>query len=61
MDYSAGRYLQDEEDPEKYIFSPWETVPAREEETAPAATQLDRVEAQTMYTALMTDTLIEED
>lgn len=26
-----------------------------------AATQLDRVEAQTMYTALMTDTLLEDD
>lgn len=24
-------------------------------------TQLDRIEAQTMYTALMTDTLLEED
>ena len=27
----------------------------------PQPTQLDRVEAQTMYTALMTDTMIEED
>ena len=26
----------------------------------PGATQLDRIEAQTLYTALMTDTLIEE-
>lgn len=25
-----------------------------------SATQLDRIEAQTMYTALMTDTLLEE-
>ncbi len=35
VDYSAGRYLQDEEDPEKYIFSPWGMVPAREEENPP--------------------------
>ena len=61
VDYSTGRYLQDAESPDKYVFSPWNTVPAREEETAPMATQLDKVEAQTMYTALMTDTLIEED
>ena len=27
---------------------------------APGATQLDRIEAQALYTALMTDTLIEE-
>lgn len=31
------------------------------EPTSPAPTQLDRVEAQTMYTALMTDTLLEDD
>lgn len=61
VDYSTGRYLQDKDDPDKYIFSPWDVVPAREEETAPTASQLDKVEAQTMYTALMTDTLIEED
>jgi hypothetical protein len=36
VDYSAGRYLQDAEDPDKYVFSPWGTVPAREEETAPS-------------------------
>ena len=35
-DYSKGRLLQDEKDPEKYIFSPWDEVPAREEETAPS-------------------------
>ena len=28
---------------------------------APAPSQLDRIEAQTTYTALMTDTLLEED
>lgn len=60
VDYSTGRYLQSKEDPDKYIFSPWDTVPPREEETAPTATQLDRVEAQVMYSALMTDTLLEE-
>ncbi len=32
-----------------------------EVEVVVQATQLDKVEAQTMYTALMTDTLIEED
>lgn len=31
-----------------------------EPEAEPEATQLDRIEAQTMYTALMTDTLLEE-
>ncbi len=35
VDYSTGRYLQDENDPDKYIFSPWGVVEAREEETAP--------------------------
>lgn len=36
--------------------------PLPEPEPIPAApTQLDRVEAQTMYTALMTDTLLEEE
>lgn len=60
VDYSAGRYLQDENDPEKYIFSPWADVPAREEENPPVASQLDRIEAQTMYTAIMTDTVMED-
>lgn len=32
----------------------------REDAPAPVPSQLDRVEAQAMYTALMTDTLIEE-
>lgn len=36
VDYSAGRYLQDENDPEKYFFSPWGAVPAREEENEPS-------------------------
>lgn len=31
------------------------------EEIIPVPTQLDRIEAQTMFTALMTDTLLEED
>lgn len=35
-------------------------LPKQEEET-PAPTQLDRVEAQVMYTALMTDTLLEDE
>lgn len=35
VDYSIGRYLQDKNDPDKYIFSPWGTVPAGEEESAP--------------------------
>ena len=33
VDYSTGRYLQDKDDPEKYIFSPWGVVPAGEEES----------------------------
>lgn len=41
----------------EYIYDP---LPKQEEET-PAPTQLDRVEAQTMYTALMTDTLLEDE
>lgn len=32
-----------------------------EVETAASPTQLDRIEAQVMYTALMTDSLLEED
>ena len=59
VDYSTGRYLQDENDPDKYIFSPWATVPAREEENPPVASQLDRIEAQAMYTAVLTDTVME--
>lgn len=36
--------------------------PADFEPTPPdAPTQLDRIEAQTIFTALMTDTLLEED
>lgn len=35
VNYSTGRYLQDKSDPEKYVFSPWNTVPAREEEHVP--------------------------
>lgn len=40
----------------KLVYEPM-PEPAPEPE---APTQLDRVEAQTLYTALMTDTLIEE-
>lgn len=61
MDYTEGRFLQDANDPELYVWSPWDTVAPREEEHAPVATQLDMVEAQTMYTALMTDTLLPEE
>lgn len=61
MDYDAGRFLQDEKDPELYKWSPWDTVPPREEENVPTASQLDAIEAQTMYTALMTDTLLPEE
>lgn len=35
VDYSTGRYLQDENDPNKYVFSPWNSVPARPEEIPP--------------------------
>ena len=61
MDYTAGRFLQDESDSEMYRWSPWDTVPPREEEHAPEASQLDMIEAQTMYTAMMTDTLLPEE
>lgn len=61
MDYEAGRFLQDANDPDRYVWSPWATVLPREEEHAPEASQLDMIEAQTMYTALMTDTLLPEE
>ena len=35
------------------------TPPPPEPEPAPAPTQLDRIEAQVTYTAMMTDTLME--
>lgn len=35
------------------------TVPDPQPEPAPAPTQLDRIEAQVAYTAMMTDTLME--
>lgn len=43
MDYTTGRFLQDETDPELYVWSPWATVPPREEENYPAPSQLDKV------------------
>lgn len=61
MDYTVGRFLQDTDDSELYVWSPWDTVEPREEEHLPEATQLDIVEAQAMYTALMTDTLLPEE
>ena len=36
------------------------TIPKPEPEPDPEPTQLDRVEAQATYTAMMTDTLLEE-
>lgn len=51
-DISDYRYVDGE-----YIYDP---LPEPEPEQ-PTPTQLDRVEAQAMYTALMTDTLLEED
>lgn len=51
-DISDYRYVDGE-----FVHDP---LPKQEEET-PAPTQLDRVEAQVMYTALMTDTLLEDD
>lgn len=35
IDFDTGRLLQSEDDPEIYVFSPWDTVPPREEESAP--------------------------
>lgn len=37
------------------------TVPEPEPEPTPEASQLDRVEAQATYTAMMTDTLLESE
>lgn len=46
----------------RYVNGEFIHDPLPEPEPTPAApTQLDRVEAQTMYTALMTDTLLEEE
>lgn len=59
-DFSIGRLLQDRNDPEKYIFSPWDEIPLREEENAPEISQEDRTEAQALYTALMTNTVLED-
>ena len=61
MPYEDGRFLQDVNDSELYVWSPWTTVAPREEEHAPEASQLDMIEAQAMYTALMTDTLLPEE
>ena len=61
MDYTEGRFLQDPDDPELYVWSPWATVEPRKEEHIPEATQIDMIEAQAMYTALMTDTLLPEE
>lgn len=61
MDYTTGRFLQSESDSELYVWSLWASVPPREEESMPEASQLDVIEAQTMYTALMTDTLLPEE
>ena len=50
VDYSTGRYLQDKDDSEKFVFSPWDTVPARDEETvpetAPTNTELAKTTSQ---------------
>ena len=61
MDYTTGRFLQSIEDSEIYVWSSWDTVEPRDEEHMPEASQLDMIEAQTMYTALMTDTLLTEE
>lgn len=50
-DISEYRYVDGE-----YVHDP---LPVEEPVSTP--TQLDRVEAQTMYTALMTDTLLEDE
>lgn len=41
------------------LLIPEEPEPVDETETEPEPTQLDRVEAQATYTAMMTDTLLE--
>ena len=47
VDYSTGRYLQDKDDSEKFVFSPWDTVPARDEETVPETTPTNTELAKT--------------
>ncbi len=62
VDYSTGRYLQDENDPEKYIFSPWDSVPLRPEETLPPEDKFKTIQNEFQskidYLAIMTDTEI---
>lgn len=62
VDIETERYTP--EDAEPYMVVTVMTareVPEPEPEPEPEPTQLDRVEAQAMYTALMTDTLLEEE
>ncbi len=32
-DFDKGRLLQSEDDPEVYVYSPWDTVPCKDEES----------------------------
>ena len=61
----SGRFLQDASDPDRYVWSPWATVPLRDEETAPTPDDQDPMYvaqsamAQADYTAMLTDTVLE--
>lgn len=43
----------------EFVYDPL-PIPEPEPEPEPEPTQLDRIEAQAIYTAMMTDTLLEE-
>lgn len=63
----SGRFLQDASDPDRYVWSPWATVPLRDEETAPTPDDQDPMYvaqsamAQADYTAMLTDTVLERE
>lgn len=56
---SEGRWKDKDGDPYTLVWSPWDSVPAGEMENPPQQTRLDAVEAQALYTAVMTDTMME--
>lgn len=68
VDWSTTNSIMDERGVYRYKLVDGKPVERTQEEMdadyaarpAPEATQLDRIEAQALYTALMTDTLIEE-
>lgn len=59
VDYSTGRYLQDENDYDKYVFSPWDKVPPRPEEMPPQEDKFEKLkdefQSKVDYLAIMAD------